>query len=96
MLISKARLALSLLVFQTRRQYPGNRELANRMVRDRLDGYGDSRQAAGAKTIAESERARRLLTSTDFVDRIIVSVGCRLINVLPPLQKRIARTVLGR
>ena len=71
-------------------------ELANRMVRNRLDGYGDSRQAVGAKTIAESERARRLLTSTDFVDRIIVSVGCRLINVLPPLQKRIARTVLGR
>ena len=70
-------------------------ELATRMVEDRLDGYGDSRHAAGASTIAGSERARRLLTSTGFVTRMTVSVGCRLINVLPPLQRRLARTFLG-
>lgn len=70
-------------------------ELVTRLVEDRLDGYSASRHAAGASTIAESERARRLLTSTSLVKRMMVSMGCRLIDILPPLQRRIARTFLG-
>lgn len=70
-------------------------ELVTRLVEDRLDGYSASRHTAAARTIAGSERARRLLTSTSLVKRSMVSMGCRLIDVLPPLQRRIARTLLG-
>ena len=70
-------------------------ELAERIVENRLDGYSDSRRAAGARTIAESEQMRRLFTSTGFVTKRLVFAGARLTNALRPLQRRIASRFLG-
>ncbi len=70
-------------------------ELAIRLVEGQLDGYSASRHAAGASIIAKSERARRLLTSASWSKKTMVSVVCRLVSVLPVLQRRIARTILS-
>ena len=70
-------------------------ELAARMVEGRLDGYGESRRAVGASTIAVSERARRLVTSTSFVRRTVTLATFRAINKMPRLQRQIARRFLS-
>ena len=70
-------------------------ELTSRLVEGRLDGYSASRHEAGAKIIADSERARRRFTSANFFTRTTTSFGLRLVKMLPPLQRRLARTFLG-
>ncbi len=70
-------------------------ELATRLIEGQLDGYSASRHAAGASIIAKSEQARRLLTSTSWSKKMMVSVVCRLVGNLPVLQRRIARTILS-
>ncbi len=69
-------------------------ELAERMVEGSLDGYSSARHAAGAETIALSERARRALTSSNLVSRILRTVAFGLIDLVSPLQRRIARRIL--
>ncbi len=69
-------------------------ELAHRMVENRLAGYSASRHAAGARTIAESERLRRLLTSSGRVKRTLTVGAFRLIDTLPLLQRPLARRFL--
>ena len=69
-------------------------ELAARMVEGELAGYSASRHAVGAKTIALSESARRALTSPKLLSRVMRTVAFGVINVFPPLQRRLARQFL--
>ena len=70
-------------------------EFARRITENDLDGYSESRHEAGADTIATSERARKMLTSSNFLPTLTVSIGTRLINILPPLQYQVAKIFLG-
>ena len=70
-------------------------EFARRIAEDDLDGYSISRHKAGAETIAKSERARKMLTSTDFISSVTLSTMTRLINILPPLRLQMAKMFLG-
>ena len=70
-------------------------ELAERMLSNRLDGYGASRHSEGAGTIALSERLRRTVTSRSVIKRTGLSLACRVVNIAPPIQRRIARYFLS-
>ena len=70
-------------------------ELARRMLTGGLDGYGASRHAEGAQTIALSEQIRRTMTSKNRVKRAGLSIGCRFVNVMPWIQRRMARYFLS-
>ena len=70
-------------------------ELAARLVENRLEGYSASRHAEGARTIAGSERARRVLTSPGRISRAMRTLAFGVINVLPTVQRRLARTFLA-
>ncbi len=69
-------------------------ELASRIATERLNGYSASRHQAGVNTIAASERARRVLTSTSFLTRIMTISACHVINIAPFLQRPLARVFL--
>lgn len=69
-------------------------ELARRLVEGRLEGYSASRHAVGKETIALSERARRLVTSTGFFKRSLLNMGLRVANSVPAFQRRVARQFL--
>ncbi len=70
-------------------------EFARRIDEDDLEGYSESRHMAGAETIARSERARKMLTSTNFISSLTLSALALLINILPPVQHQMAKNFLG-
>lgn len=70
-------------------------ELAGRIIKGQLDGYSAARHAAGAETMATSERARRLVTTTNPLKRAAAFAAFRLIDFSPALQRRVARTFLS-
>ena len=70
-------------------------DLARRIVENRLDGYTAARHGAGGATIAASERARRLVTSTNPFRRAAAFAAFRLIDASPALQRRVARVFLS-
>ncbi|MBT5050923.1 MAG: FAD-dependent monooxygenase [Rhodospirillaceae bacterium] len=70
-------------------------ELARRIIGKSLDGYSASRHAAGAQTIAASERIRRLVTSTGPLTRAAAFAAFSLIDRSPALQRRVARRFLS-
>jgi len=69
-------------------------EWARRIVENDLDGYSQSRHEAGASTIALSERIRKTTTSKNPITKIVITIFGTLINILPPLQRRMAKTFL--
>ena len=70
-------------------------EFARRITENDLDGYSESRHEAGADTIATSERVRKMQTSSDFLPTLTVSIGTRLISILPPLQHQVTKIFLS-
>lgn len=69
-------------------------DLARRMVEGGLDGYSAARHEDGRLTIAGSERARKLLTSTNPLTRGVFLLGVRLLGAFPALQRRVADAAL--
>lgn len=69
-------------------------EWAGRIVENDLEGYNQSRHEAGASTIALSERLRKTTTSKNPITKIVLTIAAALINLLPPLQRRMAKTFL--
>ena len=70
-------------------------DLASRIATNDLNGYSISRHQVGAKTIAATERARRVLTSRSSLTRIMTTTACHSINLFPFLQRSLARILLG-
>ncbi len=70
-------------------------ELAARIVAGNLAGYTQSRHAAGAETIALSERARRALTSSNPLRRGLVTTLLGVLDKTPPLRRRLAALALS-
>ena len=70
-------------------------DLAARITEGGLDSYSSFRHTEGARTIATSERARKLITSTSGLKKVMLATGCHLINAVPSLQQRVARTILN-
>lgn len=66
-----------------------------RLINSQLDGYGAARHIVGADTIALSERLRKMATSSSLLSRMIRPLACGMIGVLPPVKRRIARTLLS-
>jgi len=69
-------------------------EWARRVVENDLDGYSRSRHEAGASTITLSERLRKTTSSTNPITKLTLTVLGTLINILPPLRSRMAKTFL--
>lgn len=69
-------------------------ELAQRMVEGTLADYSASRHKDGARTIAGSERARKIMTSPNPFVRTAVHAGLKTVSLLPALQQRMAHTFL--
>jgi 2-polyprenyl-6-methoxyphenol hydroxylase-like FAD-dependent oxidoreductase len=69
-------------------------EWAGRIIGNNLEGYSQSRHEAGASTIALSERLRKTTTSTNPITKILLTIVAALINLLPPMQRRMAKTFL--
>ncbi len=69
-------------------------ELAQRMTDGTLDGYSDSRRKDGARTIAFSERARKVITSPNPIVRAGVQFGLKAVSVMPALQQRMTNAML--
>lgn len=70
-------------------------EWARRIAENDLDGYSLSRHMAGAGTIALSERLRKTVSSTNPVIKTGLTIFATLVNILPPLQHRLARIFLS-
>ena len=70
-------------------------ELAERFVKNSLEGYNKSRHADGARTIAASEQIRKLVTSKNPLKRGALIVGFALINFFPSTKQRLAKQFLG-
>ncbi len=69
-------------------------ELAQRMTDGTLEGYSASRHKDGARTIALSERARKIMTSANPIVRTGVLLGLKAVSAVPKLQQRMANTFL--
>ncbi len=69
-------------------------EWAGRIINNNLKGYSQSRHEAGAATIALSERLRKNISSKNPVVKAVITILGTLINLLPPLQHRMAKTFL--
>ena len=69
-------------------------DLAARITDDRLDGYSAARHEDGARTIAQSERIRRRVTTTSGTTRVLTKAAFYMIGSLPPLQRWVARRFL--
>jgi 2-polyprenyl-6-methoxyphenol hydroxylase-like FAD-dependent oxidoreductase len=69
-------------------------ELAGRIAEGTTDDYTDSRHPVGSKTIKQSERARRAITSTHPAIRLFLRGFLRLTKHSPYLQSRFAKRVL--
>lgn len=69
-------------------------DLAARMAEGTFEGYSAARHADGAQTIALSEQGRRLLTSSNPLNRPLLSAALKLLARVPALQRRLAETFL--
>lgn len=69
-------------------------ELASCITTNRLDRYRVSRHLVGSNTIAASERARRILTSDNYLTRRMIITACHSINLFQFLQRPFARVIL--
>lgn len=69
-------------------------EWAKRIVENDLVGYSQSRHESGAATIALSERLRKTMSSKSLITKLIITVLATIINLVPPLQRRMAKTFL--
>ena len=70
-------------------------EWARRIIENDLKGYTQSRHEAGASTIMLSERMRKTVTSTNPLTRLGLLIFGNLINIIPPLEHRIAKIFLS-
>ena len=70
-------------------------ELASRLASGNLSGYTQSRHAAGAATIAMSERGRRAVTSANPLRRGVATTLLRVVGKTPALRRRLAALFLG-
>lgn len=71
-------------------------ELAQRLVAGTLDAYSDSRHAIGAGVIGGSERARKLITSTNPLARGFVRSALFVASHSSALRRRAARGLISR
>ena len=69
-------------------------DLARRMADGDLSGYSAARYAEGKTVIAESEGARKIITSGKISRRLLFRVALAAVNALPPLKQRAARVAL--
>ena len=69
-------------------------DLARRMAEGDLAGYSAARHRDGSLTIAGSERARKLLTSTSPLTRGAFLLALKALGAFPALQRRVADTAL--
>ncbi len=69
-------------------------DLAERIATGTTDGYHTARHAVGRATIKQSERARRIITSTHPAIRLLLRCFLRLTKHSPMLQRRILKNVL--
>ncbi len=70
-------------------------DLARRLVEGNSDGYHDSRHAAGAATIALSERARKALTGNSNLPRSMLIKTLLLARHLPFLERTVVARFMG-
>lgn len=69
-------------------------ELARCVAEGQLDGYSEIRHQAGRTIIAQSERARKIVTSSNPFTRALVVGSCRMIDLIPNLQRKLATVFL--
>ncbi len=69
-------------------------EWARRVYENDLAGYSRSRHEAGAATIALSERLRKTMSSNSLLTKTIITIIASTINIITPLQRRMAKTFL--
>ncbi|MFT5507148.1 MAG: 2-polyprenyl-6-methoxyphenol hydroxylase-like FAD-dependent oxidoreductase [Hyphomicrobiaceae bacterium] len=69
-------------------------DLAARFAEGAIGGYSAARHAGGARVIAQSEQARKVLTSANPIARGLVLLGLRLASVVPPMQRAMSHQVL--
>ncbi len=69
-------------------------ELASCITTNQLNRYSVSRHLVGANTIAASERARRLITSENFLTRRTIITACHSFNLFRFMQRSLARVIL--
>jgi hypothetical protein len=69
-------------------------ELASCITTNRLNRYSVSRHLVGTNTIAASERARKLITSENFLTRGMVITACHFFNLSRFMQRSLAQVIL--
>ena len=70
-------------------------ELAHRLVHGGLEGYGSARHEVGKKTIALSERGRKIVTAPGAWVRGLVQLTMSGLDFLPMVKHRMARLILN-
>ena len=70
-------------------------DFAARLAEDRLAGYHAARHPEGARIIAFSERARRMVDGAGAVRRSAVAAALMTIAALPPLARFAMRRFVG-
>ena len=69
-------------------------ELAQCLANGDVDNYSAKRHAEGAKTIAASESARKMLTSPSPASTLIIRTALKILSLLPPMQRKAADGIL--
>ena len=70
-------------------------DLTARIAEGRVEGYHAARHPVGARVIATTERARRMLQNPSPLARATVDAGLRTVDALPPLKRRVMRRLTG-
>ena len=69
-------------------------ELANRLIDGTVDGYHDARHPEGKATIAFTERARKIVTSTSPITRLLLQTASKAAGRFDPVGKLMVRQLL--
>lgn len=69
-------------------------DLAARLLGETLDGYASERHRIGAAIMAQTEAMRKIMTAANPLTRSAALLALRAINLIPALNRRVARQVL--
>ncbi|MGR3640478.1 FAD-dependent oxidoreductase [Alterinioella nitratireducens] len=68
-------------------------DLAARIVQGDISGYHAARHPVAKRTIDLTEAARRRLTATGALSRMTITGALRMVALIPPLRRRLIRTL---
>ena len=68
-------------------------DLAARIAQGDISGYHAARHPVAKRTIDLTEAARRRLTATGALSRMTITGALRMVALIPPLRRRLIRTL---